>query len=336
MQSVKIALCGASGVVGKEVLHCLSALNFPVDASSISLFTSSRSAGQMVDTPFGEMRFELFELEKVKDFDIVFLSVGGGFSKQYARDLAEQNGLVIDKSSFFRYHEDVPLIIPEINGDEVKGKGLVSSPNCTTSILAMPLYPLHQAFGLKKVIVSTYQSASGAGKAGMDELEVQTKRWANGESIENQAFAYPLPFNLIPQIDVFQENLYTKEEMKMTWETRKIFNLPDLKISCTSVRIPTIRAHAESVTIETEKPITRAAALEVLAKAQGVEIVDDPENKVYPMPLNASGKFDIEVGRIRENEVFGDRGLDFFVCGDQLLRGAALNAVLIAKKVLDL
>ncbi|MCK5461177.1 aspartate-semialdehyde dehydrogenase [Candidatus Gracilibacteria bacterium] len=335
MQRVKIALCGASGVVGKEVLYCLSKLKFPVDVSSISLFTSSRSAGQKTETPFGEMMFELFELKKVKDFDIVFLSVGGGFSRQYARDLAEQNGLVIDKSSYFRYHKDVPLIIPEINGNEVKGKGLVSSPNCTTSILAMPLYPIYKAFGIKKVIVSTYQSASGAGKAGMDELEVQTRNWATGNPIENDAFVYQLPFNIIPHIDVFQENLYTKEEMKMVWEMRKIFDVSDLKISCTSVRIPTIRAHAESVTIETEKPVTRVGALEVLAKAKGVEIVDDSENNQYPMPLSATGKFDIEVGRIRENEVFGNRGLDFFVCGDQLLRGAALNAVLIAKRALD-
>ena len=198
----------------------------------------------------------------------------------------------------------------------------------------MALYPIYKHFGLKKVIVSTYQATSGGGKACMDELREQTHNYLEKKPVTHEHFAHAIPFNLIPQIDVFQDNGYTKEEMKVTWETRKIFNLPDLKISCTAVRIPTFRAHAEAVTIETEKEIDIEKAREILGQSPGVKLVDDPENLLYPMPLTSTEQFDVEVGRIRKNEVFGDHGLDFFVCGDQLLRGAALNAVLIAHKCL--
>ncbi|CAN0359084.1 unnamed protein product [Ectocarpus sp. 12 AP-2014] len=196
----------------------------------------------------------------------------------------------------------------------------------------MALYPLHKEFGVKKCIVSTYQAASGAGAPGMKELLDETKKYVTtGEMPSNKIFAHPLPLNVIPHIDVFQENLYTKEEMKVTWETRKILDVPDMAVSCTSVRIPTMRAHSEAVTIETEKPITTESARKVLEAAAGVTLVDDPEASKYPMPLTATGKYDVEVGRVRANDVFGEYGLDFFVCGDQLLRGAALNAVLIAE-----
>jgi aspartate-semialdehyde dehydrogenase len=198
----------------------------------------------------------------------------------------------------------------------------------------MALWPLHKLFGLKKIIMSTYQAASGAGQPGMDELQDGTRALLNGETPVNKIFAYPLPFNVIPQIDVFQENGYTKEEMKVTWESRKICGLADdFPISCTAVRIPTVRAHSEVIVVETEKPVDVKAAQAALAAAPGVKLVDDPDNLLYPQPMTATGQYDVEVGRVRKSLIFGDYGLEFFVCGDQLLRGAALNAVLVAEEM---
>jgi len=229
----------------------------------------------------------------------------------------------------------VPLVVPEINGEAKEGATLVANPNCTTAIGAMALWPLHERYGLKKVLMSTYQAASGAGAEGMSELESGLAAYVEtGECTKPEFFAHQLPLNVIPQIDAFQENGYTKEEMKVTWELQKIFGLSDdVKVSCTSVRVPTLRAHSESIIIETEKPIDPDEAREVLRNASGVKVVDDPAELEYPMPLNATGKYDVEVGRIRQSIVFGDHGLEFFLSGDQLLRGAALNAVIIAEQV---
>jgi aspartate-semialdehyde dehydrogenase len=226
----------------------------------------------------------------------------------------------------------VPLVVPEINGEETKKSKLIANPNCTTAIGLMALWPLHKLFGLKKIIMSTYQAASGAGQPGMDELKEGTKVVLEGGTATNQIFAHPLPFNVIPHIDKFQDNGYTKEEMKVTWESRKICGLADdFPVSCTAVRIPTIRAHSESIIVETEKKVDVAAARKALADAPGVKLVDDVSNNQYPMPLTATGQYDVEVGRLRQSLIFGDHGLEFFVCGDQLLRGAALNAVLVAE-----
>ncbi len=329
-----VAIIGATGVVGQELLHCLNATNFPTDGDHLHLYASARSAGKVIATPFGDKKIELFSVEAAGKADVVFLAVGGGFAKEHARALSAQGAIVIDNSSAFRYEEDVPLIVPEINADAIGDAKLISNPNCTTAILAMALWPIYQTFGLKRVIVSTYQATSGGGKACMDELREQTQNYLEDKPVTHEHFAHPIPFNLIPQIDVFQDNGYTKEEMKVTWETRKIFGLPDLPISCTAVRIPTFRAHAESVTLETEKEVDLEKVREILASAQGVKLCDDQEKLLYPMPLTSTEQFDVEVGRIRANDVFGDRGLDFFVCGDQLLRGAALNGVLIAHKCL--
>merc|ERR1712048_166670 len=237
-------------------------------------------------------------------------------------------------SSAFRYKDGVPLVVPEINGEKISTAGLVTNPNCTTAIGAMALWPLHQKYKLKKVLMSTYQAASGAGAEGMAELKDGLSAYATtGKVPEPEYFAHQLPFNVIPQIDAFQPNLYTKEEMKVTWELQKIFGLPDdVKISCTSVRVPTLRAHSESIVIETEEPIDPDEARDILRNAEGVTVKDDPKSLTYPMPLNATGQADVEVGRIRQSLVFGDHGLEFFVSGDQLLRGAALNAVLIAEQ----
>lgn len=214
---------------------------------------------------------------------------------------------------------------------------MIANPNCTTAIAAVVLWPLHLRYGIKKIIMSTYQAASGAGAEGMDELIEGTKSKLQGVEIENKVFAHPLPFNLIPHIDSFQMNGYTKEEMKVAWETMKIFGLTetDIKISCTAVRIPILRAHSEAITIETEQTITAHGAREILAAVPGVRLVDNPSQKEYPMPLNATNSDDVEVGRIRESLVFAPHGLDLFVSGDQLLRGAALNAVLIAEKIIE-
>lgn len=331
---MKIAICGITGVVGKETLRCLKELNIPV--SKLTCFASPRSAGKEIETPFGTAIIESFSLEVCKQYDFVFLCVSGQFSKENGRLLAQQNNCVIDNSSHFRYDEDIPLVIPEINGHLVKNASLIANPNCSTAILVVALYPIYREFGLKKVIVSTYQATSGGGLAAMNELRSETKRVLDGAQANCEKFAHPIPFNLIPAIDAFQDNGYTKEEMKVVWETRKIFDNPNLKISTTAVRIPTFRAHAESVTIETEKPIDIHKINTLLRNAPGVKLVDDPSQQIYPMPLTASEQFDVEVGRIRANIVFDNHGLDFFVCGDQLLKGAALNSVQIAKTYMDL
>ncbi|GMF17417.1 unnamed protein product [Phytophthora lilii] len=329
-----VGICGATGAVGIEIISVLAAHQFPV--KQLVLFASSRSAGKKVVTPFGEVTISLFSVEKAAKLDYLFLAVSGDFSLQYAKELAAvPNGpVVIDNSSAFRRDPEIPLVIPEINGlvllHESKPK-LIANPNCTTAIAAMALWPLHCEFGIKKLIVSTYQAASGAGAAGMQELSDGAKAFLADEPVSNKVFSYPLPFNLIPHIDKFQENGYTKEEMKVTWETRKIFDEPDLAVSCTAARIPIMRAHSEALTIETVKPVNIARARELLAKADGVDLVDEPEKLLYPMPKNATKKFNIEAGRLRKSLVFGDHGLELFVSGDQLLRGAALNAVLIAE-----
>lgn len=327
--SKSIAICGISGVVGQEVLRSLEMLDFPV--GKLTCFASSRSAGKKIETPFGEKTIEEFSLEKCAGYDFVILCVGGAFSAEFGKKLTENNGVVIDNSSHFRYDEDVPLIVPEINPEAAQGAKLIANPNCTTAILAVALHPIYKEFGIKRAIVSTYQATSGGGLAAMTELEEETRNYLTQNPVKNEKFAHPIPFNLIPAIDTFQENGYTKEEMKVTWETRKIFGNPDLKISCTAVRIPTFRAHAESVTVETEKPVDTEKVRKILEKAPGVKLTDNPDRQIYPMPLTVSEKLDVEAGRIRKNEVFGDYGLDFFVCGDQLLKGAALNSVQIAK-----
>lgn len=334
--SYKIGIIGATGAVGMEMVRVLYDRKFPV--SELHLFASERSAGKRLDTPFGEITVELFSVEAAREMDFVFMAVSGDFAKEFAPQIshstssgqAGQGAIVIDNSSAFRYDDAIPLVVPEINPEAAKNSKLIANPNCTTAILAVALYPLYKKFGIKRAIVSTYQATSGAGAEGMAELEEGSRKYLAGEEVKNEFFAHPIPFNLIPHIDTFQDNGFTREEMKVTWETRKIFGAPNLKISCTAVRIPTFRAHAEACTIETEKPITPEAAREILAKAPGVKVVDNPENNEYPMPLTATKKYDVEVGRIRSSLVF-ENGLDFFVCGDQLLKGAALNAVQIAE-----
>ncbi|MBR0642459.1 aspartate-semialdehyde dehydrogenase [Plastoroseomonas hellenica] len=329
---MRVGVIGATGAVGKELVEVLGKRRFPV--TELKLFASTRSAGTRIKTPFGEVAIEAFSPEAARGLDLALLAVSGDFAKQHARALAAEGVAVVDNSSALRLEDDVPLVVPEVNAAAIGKHRLIANPNCTTAILVVALEPLRRAFGLKRVIVSTYQAASGAGAEGMQELERETRRaLVEGQPAGHAVFAHPLPFNVIPHIDSFQPNGYTREEMKVTWESRKIMGQPDLLISCTAVRIPTFRVHAEAVTIETERPVTPEAAREVLAAAPGVIVVDEPGANRYPMPLTATGRDDVEAGRIRANPVFGDRGLDLFLCGDQLLKGAALNAVQIAERL---
>ncbi len=325
---MKIAIVGATGAVGHEFLGVLerSALKF----DELLLYASSRSAGSQLEFRGEKLTVQVMPEDHIPA-EVVLASAGGSISKAFAPNWAKNGSLVIDNSSAFRYEDSVPLVVPEVNGEAAfNHQGIIANPNCTTAIAVVALYPLHQAFGIERAIVSTYQSTSGAGAKGMTELEVQTHRVLHGEKAENEVFAHPIPFNLIPHIDSFQENGFTKEEMKVVWETRKIMGLPHLRVSCTAVRVPILRAHSEAITLELSRPATPEAARDVLRAAKGVQVVDDVANNLYPMPLTSSGKWDVEVGRIRSSLVF-DGGLDIFVSGDQLLKGAALNAVQIAE-----
>ena len=333
----KVGIVGATGAVGAEMVRCMSYCKFPV--SSLALYASARSAGKVLETDYGSLTIEEFSVEAARTCQFVFLAVSGDFAKEHAKAIGADGGpYVIDNSSAFRYDDDIPLVIPEINAHVLtKDSKLIANPNCTTAVAAVALYPLHKEFTMKKLIMSTYQAASGAGAEGMEELIEGSKAILDGGEAPAKAFAYPLAFNLIPHIDKFQENGYTKEEMKVTWETLKIFGLreDDLKVSCTAVRVPIKRAHSEAITIETEKPISPEVAKKILSTAQGCRLVDDIlcKKPIYPMPMNATSEYDVEVGRVRASNVFGAHGLDLFVSGDQLLRGAAWNAVLIAQEL---
>jgi aspartate-semialdehyde dehydrogenase len=327
-----VAIVGATGAVGVELMRCLEARGFPLRA--LRLLASPRSAGRTMAFRGQAVPVEPLDAGSFAGVDLALFSAGASVSRAFAPAAVAAGALVVDNSSAFRMDPAVPLVVPEVNAAAIGTHRLIANPNCTTAILVVALEPLRQAFGLKRVIVSTYQAASGAGAEGMAELERETRRvLLEGGPAGHEVFAHPLAFNVIPQIDSFQPNGYTREEMKVAWESRKIMGLPDLPVSCTAVRIPTFRVHAEAVTIETERPVTPEAARAVLARAAGVKVVDDPARQLYPMPLTATGQDDVEAGRIRANPVFGDCGLDLFLCGDQLLKGAALNAVQIAERL---
>lgn len=330
--ALRLAIFGATGMVGRELIKVLHKRSFAFE--SLRVFASERSAGKQLETPWGVKTIELADTADFTEFDLAFFAIGGGWPKKFA-PLAVQAGCrVIDNSSTFRYDDSVPLVIPEINSGAIGDAKLIANPNCTTAIAAIPLWHLYSRYGLKKVIISTYQATSGAGNGGMAELEQETRRSLAGEPPECSVFKYPIAFNLIPHIDSFQDNRYTREEMKVVWETRKIFADETIPISCTCVRIPTMRAHAESIVVETRDPVDPGQARELFGTASGLVVRDDIDNFEYPMPLTASEQFDVEVGRIRRNLIFGDHGLEFFVCGDQILKGAALNAVQIGEALL--
>ncbi len=326
-----VAVAGATGAVGVEMIKTLEKRNFPV--RNLKLLASARSAGKTMKFKGEDVKVEEMTENSFRGVDIALFSAGGDISKAFRPAVVGSGAIMIDNSSAFRMEEDVPLVVPEVNPEDVKwNKGVIANPNCTTAIMLVAVAPLHRAKGLKRLVAATYQAASGAGAKGMQELLLQTRQILNGEPIEPKAFAHRIAFNLIPHIDVFQENGYTKEELKMLNESRKMLHLPELMISCTCVRIPALRAHSEALNLEFENEITPEEARQILAAAPGVQLVDDPAAKRYPMPVDATEKYDVLVGRIRQDISRHDkRGLDIFVSGDQLLKGAALNAVQIAE-----
>ena len=326
-----VAVAGATGAVGVEMIKTLEKRNFPV--KNLKLLASARSAGKTAKFKGTDIVIEELTENSFKGVDIALFSAGGDISKQFRNAVVNSGAVMIDNSSAFRMEDDVPLIVPEVNAEDIKlHKGVIANPNCTTAIMLVAVAPLHRAKKLKRLVASTYQAASGAGAKGMAELIEQTRQILNGEAIEPKAFAHRIAFNLIPHIDSFMPNGYTKEELKMLNESRKMLHLPELMLSCTSVRIPALRAHSEALNLEFEDDITPEEARAILATAPGVTVVDDPEAKRYPMPVDATEKYDGLVGRIRQDISRNDKkGLDIFVSGDQILKGAALNAVQIAE-----
>ena len=325
---MRVAIVGATGAVGHEFLYLLEQTSLNV--TELSLYASSRSAGQTL--AFGG---EQIVVQALPDgplaVDLVLASVGAKVSRAHAAAWVEGGAIVVDNSSAFRMDDNVPLVVPEVNAEAALGHhGIISNPNCTTAIAVVAVAPLHRAFGVRRMIMSTYQAVSGAGTEGMEELLDGTRAFLDAREASPKTFPHPIAFNIIPHVDEFLENGYTKEEMKVVFETRKIMDAPDLAVSCTAVRVPTLRAHAEAITLELARPATPEQVRDVLSAAPGVQVVDDPARREYPMPLQATGRHEVEVGRIRASLVFPG-GIDLFVCGDQLLKGAALNAVQIAE-----
>lgn len=327
---MNIAIVGTSGAVGQELLRILEERNFPLD--ELHLFGSSRSAGSKYT--FKGKSITVKELQHNDDFrgiDIAFVSAGGGTSLEYANTITKHGAIMIDNSSAFRMEDDVPLVVPEVNEEDARNtpRGIIANPNCTTAQLVVALKAIEDITHIKKVHVATYQAASGAGAAAMHELEEQHTQLVKGEEPVVSKFPYQLAYNLIPQVDIFTDNGYTKEEMKMFNETRKIMH-SDIVVSATCVRVPVMRAHSEVIWIETERPVSVEEAREAFSSAKGVVVMDNPAEKEYPMPLYLSGKDPVYVGRIRK-DLTHENGLSFWSVSDQIRKGAALNAIQIAE-----
>ncbi len=333
-KKINVAIVGASGAVGQELLYTLETRKFPVNR--LFLFASSRSAGTTYT--FCDEKIRVQELNANSDFreiDIAFTSAGGSVSEAFADAITRHGTLMIDNSSAFRMCDDVPLVVPEVNAPDAlhHPRNIIANPNCTTIQMVVALKALHDISPIRKVHVATYQAASGAGASAMQELENQHRELMNDKKPTVSKFLHQLAFNLIPQVDVFTENGYTKEEMKMYHETRKIMH-SDIEVSATCVRVPVMRAHSEAIWIETEQPISVAQAREAFSKANGIVLIDDPEEKKYPMPLDITGKDPVYVGRVRK-DLTNANGLSFWTVSDQIRKGAALNAVQIAEYLLQ-
>ena len=325
-----IAIVGASGAVGQELLAVLAQRQFPL--SELRLFGSERSAGKKYLFCGKEYEVQLLQdNDAFKGVDIAFVSAGAGVSRTYADTITRYGAIMIDNSSAFRMDDDVPLVVPEVNAADalVRPRNIIANPNCTTIQMVVALQAIERLSHIRRVHVSTYQAASGAGAQAMKELQNQYRQLLNGEEPTVEKFAYQLAYNVIPHIDVFTDNGYTKEEMKMHNETRKIMH-SDVKVSATCVRVPALRAHSESVWVETERPISVEEAKEAFSKAEGCVLMDEPEKKIYPMPLFLSGKDEVFIGRIRK-DLTDDCGISFWCVSDQIRKGAALNAVQIAE-----
>ena len=327
---MKIAIVGVSGAVGQEFLRVLDEQNFPID--ELLLFGSSRSAGRVYSFRGKDYTVkELCHNDDFKGVDFAFVSAGASVSRDYADTITKFGATMIDNSSAFRMDSDVSLVVPAVNGNDAFNapRHIIANPNCTTIQMVVALKPIHDLATIKRVHVATYQAASGAGASAMDELKEQSAQISRGEEPTVNKFAYQLAFNVIPHIDVFTDNGYTKEEMKMYNETKKIMHAPNLDVSATCVRVPVMRAHSEAIWVETEKAVTVSEAREAFENAEGVVVMDNPAAKEYPMPLMMAGKDPVYVGRIRK-DLTSDHGLSFWTVSDQIKKGAALNAVQIA------
>ena len=327
---MKIAVVGASGAVGQEFLKVLAERNFPMD--ELVLFGSERSAGQEYEFKGRKLVVkELKHNDDFKDIDIALTSAGAGISREFAETITKYGAVMIDNSSAFRYDDDVPLVVPEVNPEDAlnRPRNIIANPNCSTIQMVVALKPIEKLSHITRIHVATYQAASGAGASGLAELEEQTREIADGKEPTIKKFPYQLVMNIIPHIDVFLDNGYTKEEMKMVWETQKIMH-SDVQVSATCVRIPVMRSHSEAIWVETEKPLEVTDVRKAFEEAEGITVVDNPAEKQYPMPLFVSEKDDVYVGRLRKDTA-NPNGITFWCVGDQIKKGAALNAVQIAE-----
>ncbi|PZU97058.1 MAG: aspartate-semialdehyde dehydrogenase [Pseudanabaena sp.] len=324
-----VAILGATGAVGTEILDLLEERSFPL--SSLKVLASERSAGKSITFAGEELTIEAVNSSSFDGVDIVLASAGGSISKQWLPIATKAGAVSIDNSSAFRMHPDVPLVVPEVNPEAAKQhKGIIANPNCTTILMAVAIYPLHQVQPIQRIVVSTYQSASGAGARAMEEVQVQSQAILNGEPAIAEILPYPLAFNLFTHNSPMTENSYCEEEMKMVNETRKIFGDSKIRITATCVRVPVLRAHSEAINLEFAHPFSPDKAREILKSSAGVHLVEDFGKNYFPMPIDASGKDDVLVGRIRQ-DISHDKGLELWICGDQIRKGAALNAVQIAE-----
>jgi aspartate-semialdehyde dehydrogenase len=330
-EKYNVAVVGATGAVGEQMREVLEERQFPV--GDIRLLASERSAGQFLPFLGHQIRVEILKEDSFKNIDIALFSAGSTVSGKFAPIAVAEGAVVVDNTGFFRMEPDIPLVVPEVNANEIakyKNRGIIANPNCSTIQMVVVLKPIHDAARIKRIVVSTYQSVSGAGRQAMEELSQQVGALFNGREIRKQKFPHQIAFNCIPQIDVFAEDGYTKEELKMIHETRKIFAEPSLPVTATTVRVPVFCSHSESVNVETEKKLSAQAVKDILRDAPGVLLVDEPENNLYPMAIDAVGKDATYVGRIREDNSIAN-GLNLWVVADNLRKGAALNAVQIAE-----
>jgi aspartate-semialdehyde dehydrogenase len=330
---MNVAILGATGAVGTEFVELLESRNFPL--KSLKLLASERSAGKTITFKGETLTIEAVNKNAFQGVDLVLASAGGSISKAWSQTIVDAGAVMVDNSSAFRMDPHVPLVVPEINPEAAfKHQGIIANPNCTTILMGVAVWPLHQVQPIKRLIVSTYQSASGAGARAMAEVKLQAQAILNGETPKAEVLPYPLAFNLFTHNSALNELGYCEEEMKMINETRKIFGVPDFRLSATCVRVPVLRAHSESINMEFDQPFAVEKAREVISKAPGVKLVEDWQNNYFPMPIDATGQDDVLVGRIRQ-DLSHPSGLELWLCGDQIRKGAALNAVQIAELLIQ-
>ncbi|MBC8283943.1 MAG: aspartate-semialdehyde dehydrogenase [Nitrospinae bacterium] len=328
-EKYNVAVAGATGAVGRKMLEILEERNFPIDR--LKLLASSRSAGQVLLFKGEKISVEELRQDSFTDMDIALFSAGAGISREFAPAAVKSNCVVIDNSSAYRMEPDVPLVVPEVNPDAIgNDPGIIANPNCSTIQMVVALKPIHEKFKIKRVVVSTYQSVSGSGQKAIEELKDQTQDWLNGKEIKSNVYPHQIAFNCLPHIDIFLENGYTKEEMKMVNETQKILGDDTVQVCPTTVRVPVFYSHSEALNVETEGPITASAVKDLLSSQPGVCVVDDPQNNSYPLAIDGEDKDEVFVGRIRD-DISCERAVNFWVVSDNLRKGAALNAIQIAE-----